>query len=240
MPNLIANWPAPANIGALTTTRLQGNSLAAFASNNLGLHVGDDETLVLANRQQLSQSLGLSNEPAWLEQIHSNCCVVVEDDRNRVADAAVTRSPNHPLVIMTADCLPILLCDNQGSEIAAIHCGWRGLANGIIENTLATMKSKPENIIAWLGPAICPQCFEVGEDVRQSYIGRYPYTAATFIEQGPRLFANLAAMAELILYDHGINAVYQSKACTFELKNKFYSYRREAKTGRMATLIWFK
>ncbi len=237
---MIANWPAPHNISALTSTSKGGQSVGNFTSNNLGLHVGDDGPVVLANRKQLADSLGLNNELIWLEQVHSTCCVVVEEDDNRVADAAITRSPNYSLAIMTADCLPIVLCNKAGTEIAAIHCGWRGLVNGIIENTLAKMQSKGEQLMAWLGPAICPKCFEIGEEVKQQYLSRYPFTAPSFIEQGAQLFADLPGMAELILNSLGVVDVYQSGACTYESKNQFYSYRREAKTGRMATLIWFK
>ena len=240
MPNLIANWPAPSTIGALTTTRVGGESQRPYQGNNLGFHVGDDEASVSANRLALRQSLLLPQEPAWLDQTHSNCCVVVEDDPNRVADAAITRRKDQPLVIMTADCLPILLCDRQGTEIAAVHSGWRGLANGIVENTLAKMHSSPGALMAWIGPAICGKCYEVGDDVWQAYTSQYPFTRDTFKRQGTRWFADLAKMAELILNHHGVQAVYQSSACTYELKNKFYSYRREVKTGRIATLIWFK
>ena len=239
MSNFIANWPAPASISALTTTRLGGFSQPPFDSNNFGLHVGDDENSVCQNRLRLKESLLLPNEPAWLEQTHSSDCVVVEDDSNRVADAAITRSKTTPLVIMTADCLPVLLCDRNGTEVAAIHSGWRGLANGIVENTLAKMHSAPESLMAWIGPAICGTCYEIGEEVRQAYISRYPFTANTFRQQGTSLFANLPQMAELILNAQGVQAVYQSGACTFELTNTFYSYRSKAKTGRMASLIWF-
>ncbi len=239
MPNLIANWPAPASIKALTTTRIGGFSQTPFDGNNLGLHVGDDERAVRENRLDLKQSLLLPDEPAWLEQTHSNLCVVVEDDPNRTADAAITRSKNIPLVIMTADCLPVLLCDRRATEIAAVHSGWRGLANGIVENTLAKMNSAPEDLLAWIGPAICSTCYEIGDEVRDAYTSRYPFTKNTFRQQGGSLFADLPKMAELILNEHGVHAVYQSAACSYELKNKFYSYRREEKTGRMASLIWF-
>lgn len=239
MSNLIANWPAPSNIGALTTCNTTGFSQSPFANNNLAYHVGDNEQHVLANRRALSRALALPNEPAWLEQTHTNRCVIAEDETNRLADAAITREKSIPLAIMTADCLPLLLCDKQGTEIAAIHAGWRGLANGIIENTLAKMKSTPDSLLAWIGPAICQSCYETGEDVKQTFINRYPYTSNTFLSSNSRIHANLPKMAELILQTSGVMAVYQSGVCTFENK-QFYSYRREAKTGRVATLIWFK
>lgn len=239
MLNFLANWSAPSNIFALTTTRVNGHSLPPFDRNNLGLHVGDNEQNVRANRQALKDTLMLPGEPIWLEQTHSNLCITVEKDVNRVADAAVTRVKHHPLVIMTADCLPILLCNEKGTEIAAIHAGWRGLVNGIVENTLMKMDSAPETIMAWIGPAICSSCFEIGEEVRHAYTSHYPFTAGAFIMQEKKMYGDLPKMAALILNANGVNDVSQSGACTFEMKNKFYSYRREANTGRMATLIWF-
>lgn len=239
VPNFLANWPAPPTISALTTTRASGYSLPPYHSNNLGLHVGDNETSVAANRKKLADSLNLPGEPIWLEQIHSNHCIIVEEDANRTADAAITREKNTPLVIMTADCLPITLCDRDGTEIAAIHAGWKGLANGIIEKTLAKMHSRPERLIAWIGPGICHKCYEVGEELFQTFASRYPFTKTTFHNKEESRYANLPRMAELILNEQGVDAVFQSAACTFELENKFYSYRRKAQTGRMATLIWF-
>lgn len=228
MNNLIANWPAPKNIHALTTTCEQGN---------LALHVGDNETHVLNNRKHLCSNLNLINDPHWLNQTHSNQCVLIDEDNSRNADAAITRSPEQPLVIMTADCLPILLCDEQGQEIAAIHAGWRGLLNGVIENTLAKMQSNA--LFAWIGPAICKHCFEIGEEIEQYFTDQYQWTTPAFTTLEGKKYADLPLIAELILNHHGITNVTQSNACTFEGKNKYYSYRRTAQTGRIATLIWF-
>lgn len=239
MPDLIPNWPAPKNVRALTTTRSLGVSLGPYTSNNLGLHVGDNATHVQSNRENLVKKFALPGEPEWLEQTHTNHCVIVEEDPQRHADASITRSTTHALAIMTADCLPIILCNNAGTEIAAIHAGWRGLLNGIVENTLNKMQSKPETCMAWIGPAICQRCYETGLEVQEAYTNRYPFTKDAFHIRGPSLHADLPKLAELILQASGITAVYQSNACTFELENEFYSYRREAKTGRMATLIWF-
>jgi hypothetical protein len=240
LPNLIANWPAPSNIQALTTVRIGGYSEAPYNQNNLGLHVGDNETQVKANRAQLVNALNLACEPVWLEQTHSTDCVIVEEDANRRADAAITRSIKFPLAIMTADCLPIMFCNRSGTEIAAVHAGWRGLAFGIVENTIAKMQSPPETLMAWIGPAICPTCYKIGDEVHQTFSNRYPFTKNTFTTNGSQRYADLPKMAELILKSQGVAAVYQSGACTFELENDFYSYRREPQTGRMATLIWFK
>ncbi len=239
MPNLLANWPAPKHVHALTTKRAIGQSRSPYNHNNLALHVGDNKEQVLENRLHLSQSLLLMEEPVWLDQIHSNLCIVAEQDSNRAVDAAVTRQQNLPLVIMTADCLPIVICNQQGTEIAAIHAGWRGLADGIIENTLKKMEADPQDLIVWIGPAICQRCYEVGLDTRDTFVNRYPFTQPTFKNDGDHHYANLPKMAELILNKQRVNAVYLSEACSYELKNDFYSYRRDGQTGRMATLIWF-
>jgi hypothetical protein len=165
-------------------------------------------------------------------------CVIVEEDDNRIADAMITRKKNTPLSIMTADCIPIVLCNQLGTEIAAVHAGWKGLANGIIENTITKMHSPSNNLIAWIGPGICQSCYETGQNIQEIYVRHYPYTKTTFKNHGSRCYTDLPKIAELILHTEGINAVYQSNACTFERKNDFYSYRRETQTGRMATLIW--
>ena len=238
--NLLANWPAPPSIQALTTTREKGHSLAPYDHNNLGLHVGDDPESVMANREALIQTLSLPSEPFWLEQTHSTRCMVVEGHADRCADAAVTRQKNIPLAIMTADCLPIVICDTQGQEIAAIHAGWRGLAEGIIDETLSQIKSPRETLMAWIGPAICGACYQVGPELKRAFSIAYPYTTSCFEHKEGHHYANLPLMAERILNAQGIDSVYQSHACTFELKNQFYSYRRQAQTGRMVTLIWIK
>ena len=199
LPNLYANWPAPSNVSALTTLRTEGFSQAPFDSNNFGLHVGDDKVYVLANRQLLKTGLSLPNEPEWLEQIHSTLCVVVESETNRLADAAITRSSHHALAIMAADCLPILLCNQQGTEIAAIHAGWRGLVNGIVSNTVNKMRSSPAELMAWIGPAICQSCYEVGSEVLEISQRQYPFAPSAFLPKGDKWLANLPLLAELIL-----------------------------------------
>lgn len=238
MNKLYANWTAPSNVSALTTLRLDGFSKPPY-DNNLALHVEDDRTDVLANRQKLCTELELSREPAWLEQIHSNLCVTIEEETNRTVDAAITRIPNQPLAILTADCLPIVLCNQAGDEIAAIHAGWKGLVNGIIENTLAKMHSSPSQLMAWIGPAICQRCYETGDEVFQKYMQNYPFSFPNFQAKGEKWHANLAKIAEQILNNIGVKSVYQSNVCTYEQKNDYFSYRRASQTGRMATLIWF-
>lgn len=239
MKTKLANWPAPKNITALATTRLSGFSQPPYDSNNLGMNTGDQEEHVLQNRQQLKHLLQLPNEPQWLRQTHSTHCVVVEEDANREADAAITRSNEHPLVILTADCLPITLCNIQGTEIAAIHAGWKGLVNGIIESTLNKMHSPPSDLLAWIGPSICQKCYEVGNEVYQKFTQQYPVSKKAFRPKNTQWLASLPQIAELILQSNGVNSVYQSELCTFELENELYSYRRTPQTGRIGTLIWF-
>lgn len=213
---LNANWPAPHPIRALTVT--------------YPMHMNNPVT-----------DLNLPAEPVWLHQTHQNICVRVEKDTTREADAAITSSRSHPLVIKTADCLPILLCDKSGTEIAAIHAGWRSLSTGIVENTLKQFQAKRDQLIAWTGPAICQSCFEVGQDVFDAFTTRYPFSLNAFVpaKNTDKYFADLAFIAELILNRHQVSEVYHARACTFEEKNKFYSYRRARQTGRMMTLIWF-
>jgi polyphenol oxidase len=213
---LEANWPAPQHIHALTAVYPEKFS-------------------------EIKHDLGLAAEPIWLKQTHGNRCVRVESDNQREADASITQSRIHPLVIRTADCLPILFCDHAGTEIAALHGGWRGLLNGIIENTLSKFKSNPEQLMAWTGPAICEYCFEVGPEVPEAFIKRYPYIAPAFspADTPNKYWGNLALIAELILKNNHLNKIYHSGACTVEEKNKFYSYRRTKQTGRINTLIWF-
>lgn len=239
MTTRLANWPAPKNITALSTTRSPGFSLPPYDSNNLALHVGDNPDLVMKNRQKFKELLSLPDEPVWLEQTHSTVCIIAENEENRNADAAITRSQKHPLVILTADCLPITLCSTNGDEIAAIHAGWRGLFNGIVENTVNKMTNRVSDLMAWIGPAICQKCYEIGDEVYEAFTSKYPLSIKSFQPHGSKWLADLPQIAEIVLNSQGINAVYQSELCTFELKNEFYSYRRQPQTGRIGTFIWF-
>lgn len=238
--NQYANWKAPKNISALTTTRVGGYSQPPYDNNNLALHVGDNEENVYKNRQQLVETLNLPAEPYWLEQTHTNICVIPEQENNPSADAAVTFNRKTPLVILTADCLPITLCNRQGTVIAAIHAGWRGLYNGIIENTFKKMDTQASDLLAWIGPAIAQEHYEIGEEVYLSFTSKYPQTEQAFKQVAHnKWLANLPAIAELVMNSLNISAVTQSNLCTYKLTNEFYSYRRKSQTGRIATLIWF-
>lgn len=241
MKILEAQWPAPPSIRAVTTTRIGGVSQADYSAMNLAAHVGDDAQHVAENRQILRDTLHLPNEPIWLEQTHSTRCVEVDSpvcDRN--ADAAITRQKQQVLAIMTADCLPIVLCDQQGTEIAAIHAGWRGLAEGIVDNTVALLHSNPAQCLAWIGPAICGKCYATGSEVLDQFISRYPFAIQAFTQIEQQWYADLPKIATLILMELGIGTIHPSHVCTFETNSQFYSYRRTAQTGRIATLIWFQ
>lgn len=241
MKILEAHWPAPPSIRAVTTTRMGGVSQADYGAMNLAAHVGDDVQNVAKNRRILREALRLPNEPIWLEQSHSTrCAEVTSADCNRDVDAAITRQKNQVLAILTGDCLPIVLCDQQGTEIAAIHAGWRGLANGIVDNTIAKLHANPTQCLAWIGPAICGRCYATGAEVLDQFICRYSFAAQAFTKIDHQWYADLSKLATLILEALGVGAVYPSHVCTFEKNSEFYSYRRAAQTGRIATLIWFQ
>lgn len=235
---ITADWPAPANIHALTTLRTGGVSQGEYSSLNLAEHVNDKIENVLANRQCLKDVLTLPAEPVWLQQTHS-VQVVCADQVTTCpeADASYTDKKNIVCSVLTADCLPVLLCDHQGSTVAAIHAGWRGLLNGIIENTLLRMPNT--DVFAWLGPAIGVQCFEVGDDVRSAFINKSMQFSIAFKKQANgKYLADIYQIAKLLLNDVGIKQIYGGDYCTVTDKRRFFSYRRDGQTGRMATLIW--
>ncbi len=234
------DWPAPATVRAAATTRAGGVSRGPWAGLNLGEHVGDDAAAVRTNRAQLIEALGLARAPAWLEQVHGCGVAVAEAVAAPVAaDAAVARTPGHACVVMTADCLPVLLCDRAGRVVAAAHAGWRGLAGGVLAATVARMGVPAAELIAWLGPAIGPDAFEVGPEVRDAFLARDPAHAEAFrAGRGDRWLADLYALARCELARLGVRAVHGGGECTYTDAGRFYSYRREPTTGRMATLIW--
>lgn len=240
MNNFIAQWPAPSHIMALTTQRLGGYSQGIYAHNNLALHVDDEPETVLRNRAALREHLSLLHEPIWLNQTHSNRVVVVEEENDRDADAAITRRPQQVLAILTADCLPIVFCDRAGQEIAAVHAGWRGLANGILSKTLSRLQTPRHQLLAWIGPAICGRCYAIDATLRDRFVAQSPAFASSFYQQGAQWYADLFQLATQQLQQHGVEAVYTEHICSYEEKNTCYSYRREGQTGRMVTLIWIK
>lgn len=234
-------WPAPPNIGAFSTTRLGGDSLTPFDGFNLAAHVEDDPLQVSANRNRLRVETGLPDEPCWLDQTHGIQTVQLDIDRNRDADAAVTRLPGKVAVVMTADCLPILLCNRDGSEVAAVHAGWRGLQAGVIQSALDAMISNNQDLIAWIGPAITQPHFEVGDEVLEQFQQVLTGVENFFQQNRPgHWLCDLAGLARQVLEQHEVAAVFSDPHCSYRDEELFYSYRRASPTGRMATLIWIK
>lgn len=232
-------WPAPASVSACCTTRLGGVSEVPFDSFNLALHVGDDENRVRQNRQQLRTRLQLPSEPGWINQTHGIRAVVLEQESDREADAAVTRQAGLVAVVMTADCLPILICNRAGTEVAAVHAGWRGLQSGVIQSALSAMQSAPDQLMVWIGPGITQPCFEVGDEVRAAFLDSVTAAAEYFSEHGPgHWLCDLAGLAERVLQQQGVDRVFRDPHCSYRDQRLFYSYRRSAATGRMASLIW--
>jgi len=232
------DWPAPSIVHAATTLRTGGVSVGAFNSLNAALHVGDNADWVRQNRVIIKDMLGLPSEPVWLEQIHGDRVVdAASVDLLPQADASYTDKPGIVCAVMTADCLPLLVCAPDGSQVAAIHAGWRGLLAGVISNTLAVIASS--DALVWLGPAIGPDCFEVGDDVREAFLNKAVVFTAAFKSQGKgKWLADIYQLARIDLAAQGINKIYGGVFCTFTEQQRFYSYRRDKETGRMATLIW--
>ncbi|WMI99141.1 peptidoglycan editing factor PgeF [Pseudomonas chlororaphis subsp. aurantiaca] len=236
---LIPDWPAPAGVKACVTTRAGGVSLAPFDSLNLGDHVDDDPQAVAENRRRLTDRFSM--QPAWLKQVHGIDVVEADPSVVATADASWTATPGIACSAMTADCLPALFCDRAGTRVAAAHAGWRGLAAGVLEATLDNLKVAPEDVLVWLGPAIGPQAFEVGPEVRDAFVRHLPQTEQAFVpSHNPgKLMADIYALARLRLASCGVTAVYGGGFCTVS-DPRFYSYRRSPRTGRFASLIWLE
>ena len=234
---ILPDWPAPPNVKAIQTTRQGGISVAPYDSFNLGMHVQDDALSVARNRQLLSQYL--PSEPVWLNQVHG--VEVVDAARCTCipnADGSFTHQKNVVCVTMTADCLPVLLCDKQATVVAAVHAGWRSLCDGVIEATIQNMQVKPENLMAWLGPAIGPQAFEVGGEVRAAFIAKDAQSEIAFTPEGNKWRGDLYLIAKQRLANIGVIAVYGGGECTYSQAERYFSFRRDGVTGRMASLIW--
>ena len=235
------NWPAPLGVRAVSTTRSGGVSLEPFATLNLGEHVGDDANKVAENRRLLARELGLSKEPIWLNQTHSTAVLKVKTNRVCAplnADGAITAQHGLACVVMTADCLPVLLTNQAGTQVAAVHAGWRGLAEGIIEIAIAEFACPASDILAWLGPCIGLDAFEVGLEVSQQLGG--PVTAYKPHLDPNKIYADVRVLARHRLTQLGVDQVYQSNHCTYSEPQRFFSYRRDGQTGRMASLIWIE
>ena len=246
---LTPDWPAPANVHAATTLRTGGVSCGTYGSLNPAMHVGDDAALVKQNRQLIKGWLTLPSEPVWLDQIHSNRAIqALRNTPLQQADASYTAESGVVCAVMTADCLPLLVCATDGSQVAAIHAGWRGLLAGVIGNTLTAIKAPPrsffstrskEDFLIWLGPAIGADCFEVGAEVRNAFMKKSIAFGSAFKQQSnSKWLADIYQLARIDLAMLGIDKVYGGEFCTFTEHERFYSYRRDKETGRMVTLIW--
>jgi YfiH family protein len=245
---LHADWPAPANIHAVVSSRVGGVSLPPWHSLNLGTHVGDDPLHVAENRQRLWRALrkiSACETPQWLNQVHGTVVVEAECNADKralwlpAADAVATDENDIPCVVMTADCLPVFFCDKSGSRVAVAHAGWRGLCDGVLEATVQTF-ANPADVMAWLGPAIGPSEFELGGEVRDAFLQRDSEAEKAFspsVNAG-HWMADIYALARQRLHRAGVNAVYGGELCTVSDPDRFYSYRRDGRTGRMAAVIW--
>jgi len=240
---ILPNWNAPDSIRALSTTRLGGHSAGPYQGFNLATHVGDSPEAVKSNRVILCETLELSPEPCWLNQTHSTEVAILDSVENYKvdADAAISRVAGMIAVVMTADCLPILICNAQGDEVAAVHAGWRGLVDGIIPETLKKMQSNNDQLMAWIGPAISQSCFEIGDEVRDLFLNRFIDAQRRFEQNRPgHWLCDLPGLAVDQLNALGVHQVHCSDLCSFGDVRRFYSYRREKRCGRMASLIWIK
>jgi YfiH family protein len=237
---IVPDWPAPANVRALATTRRGGLGSGVYASFNLATHVGDDAAVVAANRDLLRECVSVP--PFWLNQVHGTRCVGVDEAvPGTDADAAWTRGRRFACAVLTADCLPLLLCDETGSVVAAAHAGWRGLLGGVIESTVAAMATPGGRLMAWLGPAIGPAAFEVGGEVRAAFVAHDPAAASAFAARGgDKWLCDLYALARQRLAAQGVERLFGGSFCTVGEPDRFFSYRREGTTGRMASLIWLE
>jgi YfiH family protein len=241
---LPADWPAPANVRAFTTLRTgPGVSLPPFDRFNLGLRCGDAPEAARENRRRLGTEFALPALPRWLQQVHGTDVVRFDEETDAahepVADAAVTGRPDTVLAILTADCLPVLFCNRDGSEVAAAHAGWRGLAAGVLEATVRAMFSPPESLLCWLGPAAGPQAYEVGEEVRDAFVDADPGARSAFLAtRHGHWRVDLYALARRRLQAAGVSRIHGGGLCTIADPQRFYSHRRDQRTGRMASLVW--
>lgn len=235
----IGDWCPPASVRAASTNRRGGVSRGNWSSLNLGSHVGDNPADVLENRRRLAASLHLPSEPAWLKQVHGTLVAELQGGETGLeADAAFTCKPGVVCAVLTADCLPVLFADLRGRAVAAAHAGWRGLAAGVLEETLARFED-PARVVVWLGPAIGPGAFQVGAEVREAFVAPDPAAAAAFeADAGGRWRADIYRLAQQRLAAAGVTCSSGGGSCTFEQQDRFFSYRRDGITGRMASLIW--
>ena len=252
---IVPDWPAPVRVRAATTQRIGGASRGRYASLNLGTGVGDDARAVARNRRALARMLDLPAEPLWLRQVHGTTVLDVDSVPPSVqpaagrppfrqaphADGAVTSRLRQPCAILTADCLPVLLCDTSGTRVGAAHAGWRGLAGGVLEAAVQRISVEPGQLLAWVGPGIGPQAYEVGAEVVERFVCLDPDAAQCFAANANgRWQADLCGLARQRLRGAGVEAIYGGGWCTYTESERFFSHRREAPCGRMATVIWLE
>lgn len=238
---IVPDWPAPANVRAFVTTREGGVSEGEYASMNIGASCGDDPARVARNRAIARAHLPA--DPAWLAQVHGTDVADLDEPLHGVprVDAAVTRRRGRVAVVQTADCLPLLLCDRDGTCVGAAHAGWRGMSAGVIENAVAALAVAPARVVAWMGPAIGPAAFEVGPEVREAFLRHDAHAAAAFVAHRPgKYLADLYALARLRLARAGVREVHGGGWCTFRESARFFSYRRVAASGRMGAFVWME
>lgn len=243
LPLVLPDWPAPARVRACSSTRLGGVSKPPFDALNLGFATADEPDAVAANRARLASALDLPESPRWLAQEHGTRVLDAAAVSDRpAADASIARAPGLVCAVLTADCIPVLLCDARGRQVAAAHAGWRGLAAGVLEAAVAAFDEPPQNLLAWLGPGIGPRAFEVGPEVREAFVRVDPDAARGFRpSRGDRLLADLYQLAASRLGRAGIGKVFGGGYCSFSEPKRFYSHRRDgAGSGRMASLIWIQ
>jgi purine-nucleoside/S-methyl-5'-thioadenosine phosphorylase / adenosine deaminase len=238
---LAADWPAPKHIRAGTSIRTGGHSKKPYDELNLAQHVGDNSTDVNKNRIILNDHLKIKSEPIWLNQSHSSNIVSIDNTpENRDADGSFTTKRNKVCTILTADCVPILFCNEEGTKVAAIHAGWRGVCGGIIENAIKVF-SDPETTLVWIGPCISNEHYEVGTEVYESCLNHSPLLKKAFQPTNiDHWQCNLVKIVKIILKNAGIGAIYECSLCTYKMDELFFSYRREGNTGRTVSMIWME
>lgn len=237
---IVPDWPLPPGVVACSSTRIGGVSLPPYDSLNLGAHCGDDLVHVEENRKRMFAAGQLPSKPVWLEQVHGKDVLKLTGEPyvSKRADASYSNTPGTVCAVMTADCLPVLFCNRAGTEVAAAHAGWRGLCAGVLEETVNCFADKPENILAWLGPAIGPDAFEVGPEVRDAFMAVQSIADSAFRPAGEKYYADIYTLARQRLANAGVTQVFGGDRCTFSQKDDFFSYRRDKNTGRMASFIW--
>lgn len=235
---IVPDWDAPPHVRAVVTTRNGGVSLGPYSSMNLGYGSGEDRRLVNENRRRFAAQMQC--EPFWLSQVHGHAVADADGDNAEPrADAAVAREPGRAPAVLVADCLPVLICDRGGTAVAAAHAGWRGLASGVLEATVTAMGADPAEMVAWLGPAIGPAAFEVGDEVRVAFLAVDSGSDRAFVAGRPgKWYADLYVLARRRLARAGVTSVSGGELCTVSNPRRFYSYRRDGVTGRMAAAVW--